>query len=98
MGFHPYTYAVFGMLADKDIDAVVRHLARRVDHWFCCALEGPRALTAEALADKVRAVLAGMEDPDVRKAGVSTHEPDDRIVVFGSFLTVSGVLQSLKRA
>jgi len=112
MGFHPYTYAVFGMLADKDIDAVVRHLARRVDHWFCCALEGPRALTAEALADKVRAVLAGMEDPDVRKAGVSTHgspadafekanssaKPDDRIVVFGSFLTVSGVLQSLKRA
>ncbi len=112
MGFHPYTYAVFGMLGDKDIDSVVRHMARRVDHWFCCALEGPRALSADALAARVRSVLDGMDDPDVNKVGVSVHgspaiafenanstaKPDDRIVVFGSFLTVSGVLQSLNRA
>jgi dihydrofolate synthase/folylpolyglutamate synthase len=112
MGFHPYTYAVFGMLADKDIDSVVRHLARKVDHWFCCTLEGPRALPVDLLAEKVRSVLEGMDDPEVRKAGISTHaspaeafenansraKPDDRIVVFGSFLTVSGVLQFLDRA
>lgn len=112
MGFHPYTYAVFGMLADKDIESVVRHLARKVDFWFCCALDGPRALPVDLLADKVRAVLGGMDDPDVRKAQISTYgspaeafehasssaKPDDRIVVFGSFLTVSGVLQCLDRA
>ena len=111
MGFHPYTYAVFGMLADKDIESVVRQLAPRVDHWFCCDLVGPRALPVDLLGKKVRSVLDGMGDPDVRKAGISNHgspaeafekakssaKPDDRIVVFGSFLTVSGVLQALER-
>ncbi len=112
MGFHPYTYAVFGMLADKDIDSVIRQLAHKVDHWFCCALEGPRALPAETLADKVRSVLNSLNDPEIKNVQVTAHssatdafekaksaaKPDDRIIVFGSFLTVSGVLQSLKRA
>ena len=105
MGFHPYTHAVFGMLADKDIESVVGHLAPRVDHWYCASLPGPRGVAGEELAARVRAVLSrrgDIADPvtvvgyaSVQAAYRAARErstPDDKIVVFGSFLTVAGVL------
>lgn len=111
MGFHPYTYAVFGMMADKDIDQVIGHLAKRIDHWYCADLPGKRAIDAKSLADKVRKVtdqVLGEEDekPKVEafaspslayEAARQRATPDDRIVVFGSFLTVAGVLEALDR-
>ena len=112
MGFHPYTYAVFGMLADKDIEAVVQHLAGRIDQWFCAGLPGPRGLSATALSSKIEAAVAALPTPLTEPLKISTYDtvelayqaasqrsnPDDRIVVFGSFLTVAGVLTALNRA
>ncbi len=42
MGFFPYTYAVFGAMADKDIAGVVEHLKGEIDHWNVTALPTPR--------------------------------------------------------
>ncbi len=112
MGFHPYTYAVFGMLSDKDIEAVVQHLAGRIDHWFCASLPGPRGLSATALSSKIESAVASLPTPLTEPLKISTYDtvelayqaasqrsnPDDRIVVFGSFLTVAGVLTALNRA
>lgn len=108
MGFHPYTYAVFGMLSDKDIAGVVAKLGGRIDRWYCAGLPGPRGGSGEALAEKVRAALpapaAGDDVPLVcvhddaaqAYAAARAHAGEgDRIVVFGSFLTVAAVLQSL---
>ena len=61
----------------------------------------PRASTAAALADQLeahptcRGRVAGRHDTpmDALRASVSTADPADRIVVFGSFYTVGGVLQ-----
>ncbi len=103
MGFFPYTYAVFGMLADKDVNAVVQRLGDRIDHWYCAGLHGPRALSGEQLAEKVRAAGAPNDPPEASVlaypnpvsalAAVREHATDnDRIVVFGSFLTVAEVL------
>jgi dihydrofolate synthase/folylpolyglutamate synthase len=111
MGFHPYTYAVFGMLSDKDIEHVVQHLAGRIDHWFCASLPGPRGLSSESLSSKITAAVGALTPlPDtplkisqydtVEQAFLAAREssnPDDRIVVFGSFLTVAGVLTALNR-
>jgi hypothetical protein len=36
MGFHRNTWAVFGMLADKDSDGVIDALRGRVTHWLPC--------------------------------------------------------------
>ena len=112
MGFHPYTYAVFGMLSDKDIAAVVKHMAPRIDHWFCAGLPGARELSAEQLAAKVKESIAGHQKPgeaevaishfpSVAEALAAAHKlskPDDRIIVFGSFLTVAGALQASGRS
>jgi len=106
MGFHPYTYAVFSMLADKDIESVVQHMAPRIDHWFCASLPGPRGLSSEEIQAKVQHVLANpytKAPKDVQVSGFhrvkdaflaarSKSNLDDRIVVFGSFLTVAEAL------
>lgn len=101
-GFFPRTWAVFGMLRDKDIAAAARRLGDRVDHWLCVSLEGPRGATAADLRAALAA--AGIEEGGERT--ISEHASprealahaqeragaDDRIVVFGSFLTVADVL------
>ena len=104
MGFYPETWAVLGMLADKDVAGVVGLMAGRVDHWLLADLPGPRGLSAEALAAQVRAVKEGADircfatPAEAYAAAQKLVAEDDRIVVFGSFLTVSDVLAAIKAA
>jgi dihydrofolate synthase / folylpolyglutamate synthase len=99
MGFHPRTHAVFGAMADKDLAAVVRRLVPIVDHWYCTDLPLPRAAPAQTLADVVRAAKADAQasthvSPSrALAAALERADPADRILVFGSFLTVGGVLE-----
>jgi dihydrofolate synthase/folylpolyglutamate synthase len=91
------TIAVCGILGDKDVEGVVRALAPEVDRWLAVGLEGTRALTAAALASRMR--RAGVE-PVLATADVAAGmaqaraeaKPGDRVVVFGSFLTVGPAL------
>jgi dihydrofolate synthase/folylpolyglutamate synthase len=106
MGFFPRTHVVWGAMADKDMAGMVGKLRHLVDAWHCCDLPTPRAASAAQLADIVRAVCAQPASIPVPKAEVKTHanpmdalhaalagaDPADRIVVFGSFFTVGGVL------
>ena len=95
-GFAPETIAVFGMLRDKDIAGVVRAVAPRITRWHLATLPGPRGADARFLSsifldmqiqtpivehDTVAAALAAARN----EAGES-----DKIIVFGSFLTVAG--------
>ena len=103
MGFAQSTYGIFGMMADKDIAGVVAAMSGRVAHWLICSLPGPRAATVESLADEIRKVDAGAtltHYADPAAALLFAQEMaggDDRIVVFGSFLTVADVLRALGR-
>jgi dihydrofolate synthase/folylpolyglutamate synthase len=103
MGFFPRTHAVFGVMADKDIAAIMSRMAPLVDAWHFTdlpmpraarsadlaalhtrlALKGPGPVTIEQHRDPLQALEAALEDAD----------PADRIVVFGSFYTVGGVLK-----
>ncbi|MCZ4330368.1 bifunctional tetrahydrofolate synthase/dihydrofolate synthase [Castellaniella denitrificans] len=56
MGHYPHTYAVVGMLRDKEIEATLSRLSRRVDRWLCATLGGPRGTTADELAAIVRRI------------------------------------------
>ncbi|RZL00185.1 MAG: bifunctional tetrahydrofolate synthase/dihydrofolate synthase [Rubrivivax sp.] len=106
MGFSPKTHAVWGAMSDKDLAGMVAKLTQVVDAWYCCELPTERAASASQLADVVRA-MAGQSTSLVRQQPtVTTHAdpmaglhaalaaagPTDRIVVFGSFFTVGGVL------
>lgn len=98
MGFFPETWAVIGMLADKDVPGVIRLLRDRVDHWLVATLPGPRGLGAERLAGILREVGVSVDitefasPGEAYKAARGQAAEGDRIVVFGSFLTVADVL------
>jgi dihydrofolate synthase/folylpolyglutamate synthase len=105
MGFHPYTYAVFGSMHDKDIDGVIAAMSEHVDHWCLTDLPSPRAASASELAAKVQVVqeekaersINIFDDPAAAYANaISRAGENDRIVVFGSFLTVAGVMAARK--
>jgi dihydrofolate synthase/folylpolyglutamate synthase len=102
MAYHPYTIAVFGAMADKDIDGVLKPMMDKIDFWYLCDLPTPRAASAESLAARLRSLGfkegadSGIEvfsspalayESALKKAGEG-----DRISVFGSFYTVAGVL------
>jgi dihydrofolate synthase/folylpolyglutamate synthase len=94
------TYAVFAMLADKDINEVIHLSLPFVNVWHVAHLPGLRAFSAEALADLLQAqgqkLLSSLyvHDTVAEALAVARQQasPADRIVVFGSFLTVSAVL------
>ena len=98
------TYAVFSMLQDKDIQGVIRALKNDIDFWLVSAIQSPRAASADYLIDEIHKVgIASDADviyqfSDSVAAFVFACEQagkNDRICIFGSFYTVSGVLQYL---
>lgn len=103
MGFFDKTYAVLGMLADKDVAGSMAALRGRISHWFLADLEGPRGLKAEALAAQVAEADPGVSwscHPDPVAALAAAQElagENDRILAFGSFYTVAGALRALGR-
>lgn len=114
MGFARTTWAVFGMMADKDITGVVAALRARVDRWLPCDLPGSRAASAADLAAIIAKVGAGgtaleridtggtppvcFATPAAALAFAQENAgADDRILVFGSFLTVADAMRSLGR-
>ena len=90
--------AVFAMLADKDISAVVRILVSEIDVWHVAEIKHPRAAK---LNDMVRIVSdSGVKSPvqahlDIELALYDAYKSmtkNDKIIVFGSFFTVATAL------
>jgi dihydrofolate synthase/folylpolyglutamate synthase len=101
MGFYPTTHAVFGAMADKDLAPMLARINPLIDRWYFTDLPTARADTAAGLLAKwqslhppAKAVASTFADPrQALQAAVAAADPTDRIVVFGSFYTVGGVLQ-----
>ena len=105
MGFYPHTHAVFGAMQDKDTPAMLATMRPLVDQWHFCDLPIARAATAQALAAQFAALPPAAQGPSANvachaspraalAAAVAAADPADRIVVFGSFYTVGGVLEA----
>lgn len=101
MGFYPSTHAVLGAMADKDLQPMLQRLGPLVDRWYFTDLPLPRAATAVDLqqawqAQNSRKDVDSSVHPDPQaalRAAVAAADPADRIIVFGSFYTVGGVLK-----
>jgi len=91
------TYAVCGILNDKDAAAIARMLATVCDEWIVCALPGPRGSTARELARRLAGTVTAPLLADSVDEGCALARaragPGDRVVVFGSFVTVGSALQ-----
>ena len=108
MGFFPRTRAVFGAMADKDLANILARISPLIDHWHFCDLPIARAASAQGLSlrfEEARAAGALQTPQDVAftlhvdpasalAAAASEADPADRILVFGSFFTVGGILKN----
>ena len=96
-GYSEQTIAVCGMLRDKDIAGVLHALAPRITRWHLASLQGPRAASADDLARHLQGPLFKHESPGAAlAAALEVAGQDDKIVVFGSFLTVGEAMAWLK--
>jgi dihydrofolate synthase/folylpolyglutamate synthase len=101
MGFYPTTHAVLGAMADKDLLPMLQKVNPMVDRWYFTDLPLPRAAKAADLqqvwqAQNTRADTASSTHAEpilALQAAIDAADPADRIVVFGSFYTVGGVLK-----
>jgi dihydrofolate synthase/folylpolyglutamate synthase len=101
VGFFPTTHAVFGAMADKDVAPMFERIGPLIDRWYFTDLPTPRAETAERLQAvwqarnrrKDASSTVAQSPSEALQAAVAAADPTDRIVVFGSFFTVGGVLQ-----
>ncbi|MCB1759874.1 MAG: bifunctional tetrahydrofolate synthase/dihydrofolate synthase [Gammaproteobacteria bacterium] len=94
------TRAVFGIMHDKEVDAVIAPLLPEVDQWHLVDLKVARAMPPEHM--RGRLLAAGVEEGrivlhddigEAWSAASSAAEPDDRLVAFGSFWLVGDLLR-----
>lgn len=104
LAFAHTQHGVLGMMADKDMTGVLAPLVRLISRWYLTPLDNPRS----ASPDEIRQVLLALgvkadmiesfENPHTAYAAARKNATEsDRIVAFGSFLTVADVLKDLGR-
>ena len=97
------TTAVFGIMADKDIAGVIQAVRGCVDRWFVCDLPPSRAARSNRLrvelecldSDVMITEFTSVEDAYLD--ALASSSPNDRVVVFGSFVTVTEVMLASQR-
>ncbi len=96
------TFAIFGLMADKDLAAMLIQLREYVDGWLVVGLPTTRAMPATVLADRLRAAdlrVLGVHDRVLQAVEQVTElqvaQTVERVLVFGSFMTVAPVLDAL---
>lgn len=97
------TVAVFAMLADKDIKGVINAVKDEIDAWYVAGIDHERGASANDLAAiisevmpaaKIKVFVTAAEAYIEAEVYIGRNE-NDKIVVFGSFFTVSSVMQYL---
>lgn len=90
--------ALFSAMSDKDIDGIVANMQAIVESWFLAPLATPRAATENRILKTFRRLRmkppqAGFRDFETAWRAVNAQvEPNDLIVIFGSFFLVSAYM------
>lgn len=94
------TLAVFAMLADKDIEGVIRELIGEIDAWYLADIHSPRGAKANDLQKillkyaKKSSIQLFTDVGAALDAAYKNAAKNDRIIVFGSFYTVADAIAS----
>ncbi|MFM2478744.1 bifunctional tetrahydrofolate synthase/dihydrofolate synthase [Celerinatantimonas sp. MCCC 1A17872] len=94
--WHGKTYAVCAMLADKDNSGAVSELDGIFDNWFIAGLYGDRGDDGSKLAQALQGKPFERFE-HVNQAyehALAMADVSDRVIVFGSFVTVAEVLSA----
>lgn len=95
-------HAVFAMMKDKDINAVIELIKDKISDWFIAPLTNPRAATEEMMQacfkkQDINQVMMGFTSFNEALTAAKQHaQQDDLILIFGSFFLVSEYLADKK--
>ena len=95
------TLAVVAMLEDKSICQALEQIDGVIDRYYLAGLEGSRTLSTEQLKQRIQECISSdkLHSDHSVEAAIQTvlaeATSDDRIIIFGSFLTVSAAMQAL---
>lgn len=95
------TWAIVGILDDKDVEGIAAPLNATVDHWIAVAANSPRAIAAEELARRIanacnRPCQIAESIDDAIDFARRNAAGNDRILVTGSFYLVGPALRNLE--
>ena len=96
------TMAVLGVLTDKDIYSLVKPMAGIIDKWFCGTIDNERGMNSEEIKIRMSAVINKeyiSTYPNMDSAfyeAMKTLKKNDRLIIYGSFYTVSEFLLYFK--
>ncbi len=95
------TYAIVGLLHDKDVAGVIGPLVEHVDNWIAITAASHRAIPANELARQVsnisgKACLIAESPLDAIEFARRSASENDRILATGSFFTVGPILDQLR--
>jgi len=95
-------YAVFGALADKDVQGVISAMTKHVSHWAIAELPSPRSYPIAELGKTFAASCAPVKSYDsialALEAQLDRASEADEVIVFGSFFTVTQALEFIQQA
>ena len=104
LAFAHTQHGVLGMMADKDLAGVLQPLLKQINRWYLAPLASPRSATPAQLQAALLSLgvpasqMTCFENPVAAYAAARKNAAEsDRIVAFGSFLTVADVLRDLGR-
>ena len=94
------TFAIVGLLNDKDVAGVIGPLAEHVDTWIAMTAASDRAVAANELARQIsnitgKACLVAESPQDAVEFARRSASENDRILATGSFFTVGPILDQL---
>jgi len=94
------TYAVLGMLNDKNAVALSALLKSAITHWFVGSLSGSRGMTSAQLAEQLTSHINVNKIEQADSIELALQQANkkavkgDRILAFGSFHTVEEVIRA----
>lgn len=96
------TFAVFGMLKDKDPAGVARAMDELVDAWHLAGIDDLRGQHAGELAPSISAIVRApvhchADAVEAFERALDQAGDEDRILVFGSFHIAGDILDHMKR-
>ena len=93
------TFALFSMLKDKDIKQVLSTMDRHIDEWHIVGLEGTRGISTKDLTLIMKsvniksAIIPHKCFSDAVDFLKKDSKNKDKVVVFGSFLVISKIIE-----
>ena len=101
IGFYPNTLAVVGILSDKDAVQILKKTIDKIDLWFFAGLDEDLAANRSRSSKSLLKALH-LLNPEARakcfknpldafNSAAQLASSNDRIVVFGSFITISSI-------